>query len=242
MIETRNKEINKKIFTKTDIKNIWGLFNSQYLPIEGREHMSRVTMQINCQDKTHYESYNDDLLSDGNIFDLKRVTSINMEYYNYDEDKRIEFNIVHSDSPHVNNSLRVKGSDKNWVAGIFSEFEVLLSSIKPQQHWFIKYKLGISFIGIVIFTFSFSRLLLSLNPKKDVLDLLDNTILIFCMAFISSLITLNFVSWVSKLWPNIEFDFGPEHTKNEKRRRNRLWTFITIILLPTFYLIIEYLI
>jgi uncharacterized membrane protein YjgN (DUF898 family) len=34
------------------------------------------------------------------------------------------------------------------------------------------------------------------------------------------------------LWPSIEFDFGPEHFKKEKRTRKTMWIVLSLIIIP----------
>ena len=40
------------------------------------------------------------------------------------------------------------------------------------------------------------------------------------------------VEWLEKLWPTIEFDFGPEHLKRRKQLRGRFAVIVTVLLLP----------
>lgn len=39
-------------------------------------------------------------------------------------------------------------------------------------------------------------------------------------------------SWFLGLWPNIEFDFGLQHLRTERKKRQRLAAVATLIVLP----------
>lgn len=233
MVETREKTIKDKVFTKTDIRNIWGIFNSQ--PREPKTSYfsdPSLEVQIICRDETRYESENDELFSDGDIIDLKRVESISIKYRNFKEDKKITIDLMHGNRTYYNNKLTVKGKDKDWVAGVFSRFETLLSSVKPQQHWFLSYKSLFLLVGTVFFVIALLSFFTFIEKTSQYI--------IFAVLFTFPGLALFslFIDWVIQLWPSVEFDFGPEHQKVEKNRRIRLGTFFTIAILPLLYMFI----
>lgn len=245
MIETREKKIKSRVFTKKDIENLWKVFNSQFSSSKIKNNHTSLNMQVRCEDGTRYESEGNELLSDGNIFDLKKVISINFEYYDYKEEKRIALDLTHGNR-YSYDSLTVKGDDNNWVAGIFNNFEILLNSIKPQQHWFLKYKVVFLFSGVIIFSTAFMNSVLYLKPsylgvfiKNE--DFIVNYMFYLLIFSIYGLVIFVFLTeWVARLWPNIEFDFGPEHYKIEKNKRNRIGSFLTIIVIQLIFLFIPY--
>ncbi len=237
MVEIREKEIGKKVFTKKDIQNFWNVINLQNESSKSNTKRTSFNTQIRCSDGTRYESEIDELFSEGSIFDLKRITSINIGYMVYGEDKKIEIDLTQG-SGRWGNLLTVRGGDKNWVAGTFSQFENLLNSVKPQTHWFVSWSLPLSVIGGIVFALTVLKLTIFFFGSG--LSTVDN-ILIFLAFIIPSLfLSVSIIDWVKKLWPNIEFDFGPEHEKNEKNRRLRLGSFMTIVILPLLFLIVPY--
>ena len=85
MKETRKKIIEDKIFTKSDICSIFKIVNSEYeYSKKAKNHsLSRLELNLNCQDGTNYESESDDLLNDGDIIDTKRCVSVSIRYNDY---------------------------------------------------------------------------------------------------------------------------------------------------------------
>lgn len=244
MKTTRKKIIQGKIFTKENIRSLWAKIKLEYDNSRKEENHSSIKIEINCIDGISYESETADLIQDGDVIDNKRCSNINIEYHDYQQEKRISLNISHGVG--YGNDLMVRG-DKNWVAGTFDSLDDIIESAKPQEHWFIKYKTVILNLGAITFGYFIYKLLdiISIgtneNPSANVMRIRDflhsNIILlniikiiIFWLQGIFPLWWLR--DWALKLWPSVEFDFGPEHKKIEKNRRKRLGLFFSIIIIP----------
>ncbi len=243
MTETRDKKIFNKIFTKKDIERVWEIFSLNFNESKIKNDAS-LKMRITCLDETQYETDGDELLKEGDIFDIKKIKTLGLQYSRYNENKRIEFNLKEGNNSEYNN-LVVRGDDKNWVAGTFSKIEDLIKSVRPQNIWCIKHKISI----IIIVTFIFSNVfLLAINYfhpsyignfESSVISIGQYMAGLLYTLFFALLLATTVVDWLIKLWPDIEFDFGPEHEKRQKNKRSRIYIFFTIIGLPLFLLIIE---
>lgn len=244
MKTTRKKIIRNKIFTKENIRSLWNKIESEYNNSRKEKNRSSIKIEINCNDGIGYESETDDLIRDGDVIDNKRCSTINIEYHDYKQERRVSLSISHGDD--YGNSLMVSG-DSNWVAGTFDSLNDIIESVKPQEHWFVKYKTLILHIGAIVFGYFIYQLvdLVPINTNGEssanvmwIHDFLHNNkilletiyVITFWLQGISPLWLLR--NWVLKLWPGIEFDFGPEHKKVEKNRRKRLGLFFSIIIMP----------
>jgi len=243
MKETRRKIIKDKIFTKDDIRNIYKIVK------EIHNNKSSLELELNCQDGSSYESESDDLLNDGDIVDTKRCASVNIEYHDYNLERRISIMLRHDDGIYYN-GLIVSGLDRNWVSGTFDRINTTIDSVKPQQHWFIRYKSIILHVSAFFFGLMFYRILCVLlyqhiepidTPSEIIKAIRDflhkypfvrHTILGTCFWLQGFFPVLYLRGWVLKLWPSVEFDFGPEHQKYEKNKRNRLGLFFSVIIIP----------
>ncbi len=144
MKTTRKKIIHDKIFTKRDVKNLWSKIKSEY---EGSREENKysslvmnssLVMKINCNDGISYESETNDLIQDGDIIDIKKCSTISIEYIDYKLGRRINLDLSRGNE-HYGNDLIVQG-DNDWVAGTFGTLNDIIDSVKPQEHWFIKYQ------------------------------------------------------------------------------------------------------
>lgn len=248
MEETRRFNIEKKIFKKSDIKNIGKVFLEEYKNAQEKEHNSSITFRLDCIDNTSYESENIGLLDDGNIIDIKRTRTIEITYHNYELRRYMNISLIHGNS--YENTLIVRGQDQNWVNGIFTKIKEIIDSIQPQDNWILKHKtllLHLNALGIgIIFFAIFNLLILQYiepieNPSGNVLQLRTffETYPLFIYlvgGFLKWMVGMSWApeirSWVLSLWPLIEFDFGPDHLKIEKMRRLRMSIFLSTAIIP----------
>lgn len=249
MKETRRLDINKKIFTKTDILNIGKLFLREYTSTKEAENHSSISFQVNCFDGTSYESESIELFDDGGILDLKRINSLEISFQNYTLDRYMNISLVHGGSFNRHNLL-VRGNDQDWVNGIFTRLKEIIDSIKPQDNWIIKHKtLILHIIALGVGTILYSVLWLILyqhiepikNPSERVKTIrsffktypfLPYLIMWFGIWLMGIGWAILIRRWLLNLWPDIEFDFGPEHMKVEKLRRLRISIVFSTAIIP----------
>lgn len=241
MITTRNRTIQNKVFSKDNVKNLWAKIKSEY---DGSQSSHKsLEIQINCSDGVSYSSESDDLIQDGDVIDNKKCSQISIDYHDYSQNRRISLSLSHGEKH--GNSLLVKG-DKNWTAGTFDTLNEVIESTKPQDHWLVKHKTLFLLVVAIALGYYFSRLIDFLPTSNEessasvvgIRDFLHKNpiilnlvkILLFWLSGIIPAMWLR--DWTLKLWPHVEFDFGPEHKKVEKNRRQRLGLVFSIIILP----------
>lgn len=249
MKERRLIKIENKIFEKKDIINLANKFYSEYNKSQKRKQRSSVNYTISCDDNTTYESEALDLFEDGNIIDLKRAISIEMSFYHYDLDRRMNISLVHGMG--FRDNVIIQGCDKNWVSSVFTELDEIIKSVKPQKNLLLEHKtflLNLLSLGIGVSIYSVLHFLTNRytepikNPSENmkaiaaflnsnsVFRLLFNWLLLWLMGII---LATSIRAWLLNSWPSIEFDFGPEHMKIEKQRRVRIAVVLSMAIIPT---------
>lgn len=252
MKETRRLRIKDKVFAKADIRRIAQVLLDKYQSTqEGEEdvyHLSSISVQLSCADDTSYESESIELFEDGGFIDIKKTDSIQMTFHNYALEQSIDFSIQHGG---YRSSLIVRGNDKNWVNGTFTTLKEIVDSVKPQDNWILRHKtlflhliaIGTgSLIYLVLDALIYRHIQPIQNPSgfaKAVRDLLRaipwlvyliEWVLRWFMGIMNAAFPLR--KWFLDLWPEIEFNFGPEHLNLEKARRERVWAVLLIIIFP----------
>lgn len=250
MKETRQIVIKKKIFTKSDILNIGQILLNEYNSAQKKEHHSSVAFKLNCSDGTSYESESYELFENGSIIDIKKINSLEMSFSNYKLESYINFSITHGNE--YGNHLIVRGNDRNWVDGLFTRLKEIINSVKPQNHWILKYKtliLHLIALGVGVIIYSILNFLLyrHIQPIKNPSDtvqairtfFITNPFFVYLIDwflrwFMGIPWAISIRSWLLNLWPVIEFDFGPEHMKVEKNRRFRIALIFSSVVIPIF--------
>jgi len=140
----------------------------------------------------------------------------------------IELSLKHGDRL-FSNRVTVKGDDSNWVNGTFTKVKEIIDATRPQENWLLRHR-GLTYLlgtAAIWYTLSFLGQRLY-EPKPGVQRV---AILSWC-GFIALALGFELKRWLLDLWPSIEFDFGPEHTRMEKARRGRIVAFLIILGLP----------
>lgn len=248
MKETRRYNIEKRIFIKSDIINIGKVFLKEYEFSKENETNSSISFRLDCIDNTSYESEDIGLFDEENIIDIKRTKNIEISYHDYKLNRFMNLTLVHG--KYNNSILIVNGDDQNWVNGIFTKIKELIDSTKPQDNWIIKHKtflLHLNALGIGIILYAILNILIYQhiepikNPSETVLNFraffTTYPILLYAFGLLSRWVigmpvALYLRDGLLSLWPEIEFDFGPEHLKIEKIRRLRISVFIITAVIP----------
>jgi hypothetical protein len=245
MKATRTKEIKNRVFKKENLEHLWDKIQKKSVGLTTKSgltyHVQRIT--INCLDGTTYESDNNDLLKPGEVLDTKLCKAIHIEYRD-SSDAYIDLSLRCGAEDLYYNHITVRG-ERDWVSSTFQELEELINAVAPQDHWFIRSKvlvlhLGAFISGVFLFwIMSVTWLPYVPSPEETSLSLfLDKyefirwgvaIFLTWAMGLSPMWLVRNFIL---KLWPSIEFDFGPEHHKIVKKRRNAITMLFSVLILP----------
>lgn len=248
MKETRRHKIENRIFKKSDLINIGKVFLKEYEISKEKENHSSISFRLDCVDNSSYESEDLGIFDKENIIDVKRTNSIEMSYYDYELNRSINFTL--SNEKYSTNVLIVKGYEQNWVNGLFANVKELIDSTEPQNNWIINHKtlilhLSAFGIGIVIYSIFYFLIGQHIEPIKNPSETIINLRTFFGEYSIFGYVYYLLIrwglgitwaillrNWLLSLWPEIEFDFGPEHLKIERKRRIRISLFIFVGVIP----------
>ena len=197
-------------------------------------------------DGTQYESEDIKIFSEDGILDTRRILAVEMAYYNYTEKKKISISLKHSVKEYIwGNYVSVSGYDELWVKGMIKDFEDTIANWEKQENWPHKYGwfLTIIFaIGIGLLILDFSNLIFtyvvgvhSISPKpKWAIELRP----LFIFYYYAFGILLGYwpasyiVDKLKELYPIVELRTGPEYIQVEAKKRKRLYTIISMGIIP----------
>lgn len=256
MKQTRNLEIEEKVFEKADLKRFSEILDKQKKLAEELDHHYQLDYSISFEDKTSFNSDSSSIFEESSI-DTKRPLDVMFSFYNYTLGRRIDLRLTHGMSSY-GNDLTVSGQDSEWVNDQFMILKERIDAVKPQGTWFSKHPLvlinlvalGIGSSGMLIIGWLVNLMLpetsptLTVSPEtvekfKDIVEHLSSysaTFYIFGWFwrwFLGYMWGAYEVSkWFLKAWPSVELDFGAEHLKKEKQIRERLVALGSLVVFP----------
>ena len=148
------------------------------------------------------------------------------------------------------NDLSVRGTEKNWVQGTFTDLQEIIESVKPQDNFILRHKgvilhvisIGIGSLVYLILNFLiYDRIKPIQNPSEFLIGIRDffrtnlwaYYLLEIFLRWSNGLVFAYYIrKWLVKLWPEIEFDFGPDHMNILKVRRQRIWSVSSLVIIP----------
>ena len=140
----------------------------------------------------------------------------------------------------------MSGNDTAWVDATFVELERVIMAARPQldvlrkyrwalsiplafvvgYSWFVSIDLILRFLNLEVSSTTGWPTYFNEHPEVKYLTLVALWGLpYYYMAW-------SILGWIGSLWPDVEFDFGPEHLKINKKIRGRLTLLCRLILLP----------
>lgn len=234
--------IKNKIFTKEDILKIGKIIkgvhddcinesirerrekfpDSDPAEIEQR-YYGRFKVELERADGTTDTDDSIDLLiSNESILDSKKVSSIRIQFSSRSESKSIVARITEGDGNY--STVSISGDDLTWFNTVVTNITEALEDVRPQNNFIYKHKNIFSIIFSLMLTAISSISLLMIfdilgmdfkeSSKNDTFIILG-----VLMAVASSTIWQLIVEKImGPLWKSIEFDFGPDHLKVNKKR------------------------
>jgi hypothetical protein len=245
--ESRNSRIHDRIVTLADVRRLANVLVAKHEEIKADDSYSRIRFSATCFDDSRFDSKSADLFSPESQISSKSISGIELYYFSIKYNQEISISLNHGSSDY-NNSVKVSGVDSTWVNGTLKMLEEIISSFKPQNNFFTKFK------GVIHFVFSLSIgfvyfFVMDLIPTPSIegkppewLIQLAKSLKGFELSFIflKFLMAYSIGVWpafpligkLEKLWPSIEFQIGPEHLYIEKKRRVWIATAILIGVVP----------
>jgi len=239
MKQRRKLNIKHRIFKLDDLRRIANVFNEEAkLATESNHHYS-VNYSIHFADDSSLESELPSVL-ENDLVEIKRPIKVEFDFNNYALNRGIIFSVHHGISDYGNGVFISAKDGGSWLNDNFKKIEDLILGALPQNAWFLKYSTIIGFllafgIGSLFFFVLENILLLTVPDKAENLhgDIFNNYTSWLFKVFIGFVFgAFDISKWFLSAWPNIELDFGPEHLKEEKKKRERIFVVITVIFFP----------
>lgn len=250
-----SKKISYKIINEQDLKTIFDYIFSIYSDFDSNS--KTFSIKLYSDDSEIYEiqeTLNYDELS---VLNIKRISKVIVYISDYRLNFRLSLELC-QDSDYLTNVLDIESNDENWVNNQFIKMNNIIDSWKPQNRLFSKYKnlllhflainIGLLFIKIINNASIYFGYKSSTTTEGEGIWIFLIRKIITDYPF-ANYIFIGIVSWligwiicvmfwsgleekIQKLWPIIEFDFGPEHLKFSKNKRTILMYFFTLVILP----------
>jgi hypothetical protein len=256
--ETRRMDIDSKVFERNDLLNLARVIIDEFDKFKIKNEKSNFSpekrFQINCSDKTSYDSQNPDLLEVGGIVDFKLIDSIRMNLKDYMTYSNIEISIIEGKGYGHWNGISVDGENRDWVNGVFNRLTECLNAVRPQNQQvqmitllcvpFVAFGIAIIFwliVGLII-----SSSLPFVNETASFQDMPfyittyikeAKSWLIYVFIF-SLFIAHSIREDVLKLWPSVEFNIGPTHHNITAKRKRQIIGFISTFAVPIVIMIV----
>lgn len=225
-------------------EKVYDEYNQDLIILENDPHANKsISFILRGSDGTKYESDHKDIFSKGGLLDSRRISAVEMNYFNFTLKKTISIKFTHTINHYFNeNIVDISGYDEVWVNGFIKLIESNVSNWKQQEKWPDRFKwpltilfaigFGLLFINLLSFTLYFFNIE-PITQKPEWIVLLITNLMFYIFAFYIGLLPSYYiVDKIHKLFPVVEFIMGPEYLRIEERRRNKLYQFIIIGIIP----------
>lgn len=251
---SRKFKIERRVITIEDIKRLVNILEKEYSELAPKSENIRLLFKGSTEDGIIFESEKPNDFLSAELMQTKRTISFDCSLIDFTNDLSIYVSLEHGNSIYSGNSVSVQGANANWVNALYTRIKESFDAALPQNSFILKNKTTIE----ILFAFGIGRLYacvvqLILFPFISVPDSFTKnppTWLVSIATFFSKhlfLFTLfdyliyfpvgwfgssYLISKAKSLWPSIEFQIGPTHTYIEKKRRNLIYAFYSLGLLP----------
>lgn len=234
-VEKREAPISGRVFTVKDVQKLRDV--AQQFLLDLTERSREFDLVLNFEDNYSWQTNVPEEVDQELKKNAKRILSFKIRVSDYATRSSIEIHATHGDNA-FGNSVSVSGSNRQWVSDAFTRLIECIQSCKPQatrfRKWGNVYVFGASIVlGVTVANFA-SKLTGGSGTSNDA-DKITNTVLVFFwIAALTTALAIPFMIaiWerLTKNWPSIEIQIGPEHTFLESRRRAWLgWAVATVI-------------
>jgi hypothetical protein len=266
MKQTRRQQIRQKIFKLDDLKRIASVFDEQARLAKKSDHHHTVEYTVHFADDTSFESDTPAILDDPAV-EIRRPVKVEFDFNNYRSNRRISFSVTHGSSEYGNEFL-IRADEDKWLNDVFMRLEEFIGGAETQSFWFAKHPavlmnliaLGLGsliylVLDVLVYAFAFfvihAPLEISLSEStgeklQALRAFLDNgKFLLYLGGWLWKWIcgwvwgAIPLTNWLLGAWPNIDLDFGADHLKIEKKKRERIKVALTMIIIPVVLAIVQ---
>jgi hypothetical protein len=242
VVETRTLSFKNIIVSPEGIRAVADILTDAINRQKTPESLIKTSYGINAEGQISFNSTSSDIFNNKGPLESHRISQIGMSAWDFESDSRIEVSFTHGDSGY-GNTAKITSPDSMWVSGVTHKLQEAVGKFKKQPDWPRKFipllgVLAAVSIGVTV-TLIFSLIqkyafhVQATASRPHLVELLLTT-----SGFLISIVVIGAVpAWyltskLADLWPTVELQMGQEWVQIEKKRRNMLWSFITIIIVP----------
>ena len=231
-------KISKKVFTAQDFTTLIDLI-AEYLPKRKSKDLyppKSVRLTMTSSDGIGHEYSNVDMLDSKSLLVTKKIISFKAVYTDRDDDTSLLINF--DESKYGLNYISITSSNPTAFNAFRTQINDYLNNVKDQTNFYIAHRdflkptiefvlaSPITYLMLVLLNFW----LVTFDPdpvKREItttqywLAIAILIVLLFFMNLINShAFTSKITAALDSLWPDIEFNLGPDHLNVAKKRRN----------------------
>lgn len=243
--ESRQIKIENRIITLGDIQRLSNVIFKEYGQLRINSKYANISFIATCDDRSVFESEDPCLFDSDSVLSSKSVKNISINCICLQPNLSMEISIVHGNNfGYYDSGIVVRGIDPKWVNGTLKLLEEVVNSFSPQCNYIENHRIIIrSVFSISIGWLLTHTLILALpyistpepTSKNNVLSTMVTLYplmlypISYCIYVFFGFIPAGILMQkLSKLWPSVELQIGPEHKFIEKRRR--VWVTGAILL------------
>lgn len=225
MILKKILPISKVIVSPRDICGIISRIHEEFRKSDGTHKTFRV--KLTDLNATQYEFIDNDLDFQNILKKLeeRNICDIGVYFTDYTKNKDIDFDLKQEVFPLLGFSkINISGSQEAWVNGMAEALKEIIAHWQRQMilNWPIIY--FVFFFLCVVFIISCSIILIRLfHQTYNVASLLIMPAMLFAWYITNE---------IAKTFPIIELLTGPEHMQWRRKRKNRLYFILVVIVIP----------
>lgn len=207
-------EIQKKVITKKDIDVLVKALKKQF---SVDDCIGDVTIAF--QDGSSISGDDIDIFEDDS-FERRISKKIYIRFKTNDYFNKIRITLYNSAICDYPSIVEIESTDKQWYESAITCVDTIINEIKPQKNIKDYFEFLIANISTIIETVFFVLILDNFGLFQKLSEV--STIML-TMSFYVAMAGLNFklVSHIKSLYPNIEFDFGPDFCNKTKKFRKK---------------------
>lgn len=254
MKRTRKISITEKIFTAEDVRRLALILDEQKeIALDEGRHIS-AEFEVRFDDGTSIEGESPAVYSDETLTAASRPVAIRMSFRDYHLARSASLAFEYGDNPYGNRALMT--GDEDWSGRLFAAIKDVLDHVRPQRIWLRSHRtllLNLIAFGIGSLVLLGVEILLSLilpttplggtikplaadSPWRSVIRTALPYVYVggWAVRWFGGLLWGAFAvrDWLLKAWPGIELDFGREHVRAERDRRQRLKVLVLLVVFP----------
>lgn len=240
--------INLRRIKANDIRAIAKLANSEYVEFQKQfdalKNNSKqgtpntppsIIFRLETIDDIEYSSDSVELFAEGEILDTKTVRKFHIDLEYKVLSAQIHVAIADSQYNKRPRLLEIQSTNELWVDGTFAKFMEIINSWEKQSSITTRFRGFLAIFVAAVGAIGIWRLIETILAKqsaKEQLSTSDINAVMFISMIVFFMTFTFFLSYIPKLWPEIEIVPTPEHERKLDKKRKSLWAIATLVGIP----------